>query len=291
MHSMRRTAAGVLTVLGMLAGGTLQAGEPGKLLGDVLALTGPQAPVELQLKAGERLAFMGDSITQQAGYVRLVEYVLKTAYPDIKTAPLINAGISGHKAENMVTRFEKDMKLAEKPNWAFISVGINDVWHRVGAPHDPAVLATFQKNVTEMVTLAQAAGAKVVLLTPTVIQEDPAQEGNKRLVMYVDAMKQIAAEKKCAVADLHDLFLKAMAARKTPVKFTSDGVHMAAYGDAIMAIGVLRALGMPDDKIAAVDVTPILKVRGMGSLTAAAELLEVPVTRFAKPELLSLLGF
>ena len=93
------------------------------------------------------------------------------------------------------------------------------------------------------------------------------------------------------MADLHDLFLKALAARKTPVKFTSDGVHMAAYGDAIMAIGVLRALGLPDDKIAAVDMTPILKVRGMGTLTGAAELLEVPVARFAKPELLSLLGF
>jgi len=30
---------------------------------------------------------------------------------------------------------------------------------------------------------------------------------------------------------------------------TSDGVHMSPAGDALMAIGVLRALGVPDDTI------------------------------------------
>ena len=32
---------------------------------------------------------------------------------------------------------------------------------------------------------------------------------------------------------------------------TSDGVHMNPLGDALMAIGVLRALGVPDEAIQA----------------------------------------
>jgi hypothetical protein len=32
---------------------------------------------------------------------------------------------------------------------------------------------------------------------------------------------------------------------------TRDGVHMKPMGDALMALGVLRALGVPDAKIAA----------------------------------------
>ncbi|MFI5459771.1 MAG: hypothetical protein ACHRXM_30465 [Isosphaerales bacterium] len=31
---------------------------------------------------------------------------------------------------------------------------------------------------------------------------------------------------------------------------TVDGVHMSPFGDALMAIGVLRAMGIPDEKIA-----------------------------------------
>jgi lysophospholipase L1-like esterase len=99
--------------------------------------------------------------------------------------------------------------------------------------------------------MAQAAGIKVILLTPTVIQEDPSTEGNKRLLKYVEAEKEIAAEKKCQLVDLHEMFLTALkqkpAAKKTWL--TGDGVHMQAPGDGIMALGVLRALGVPDAKL------------------------------------------
>ena len=238
------------------------------------------------------MSFMGDSITQAGGYLRLTAYVLSTQAARLNIPPFTNAGIGGQKAENMEPRFEKDMKLGEKPAWVFISVGVNDVWHRMNQPHDPRVLEAYEINVRKMVEQGQAAGCRVVLLTPTIIQEDPDSEENKRLASYVEAMKRIAAEKKCAIVDLHGLFLKAMANRKTPVKFTKDGVHMAACGDAIMAIGVLRAMGVSDDTIGATDVTPILKVRGGGvDTTTAAHVLEVPVTRFARPELLSILEF
>ncbi len=243
------------------------------------AVNPPPAPL---VKPGDKISFMGDSITQQAGYVRLVDFVLKTKCPDLKLPPFVNTGVSGQKAENMEPRFEKDMKLADKPAWAFISVGINDVWHRVGQPHDPAVLAAYKENVAKMVDKAQAAGTKAVLLAPTVIQEDPNSEGNKRLVLYVDAMKSVAAEKKCEFVDLHGMFLKAIAKKPADLKLTGDGVHMGVYGDAIMAIGVLRALGISDATISATDTTAALTLRLNTPLQKASELLEVPIPKIMK---------
>jgi lysophospholipase L1-like esterase len=80
-------------------------------------------------------------------------------------------------------------------------------------------------------------------------------EGNQRLTLYVAAEKKIAAEKICQLVDLYGMFLRALnqkpAGRKTWL--TGDGGHMNPLGDAAMAVGVLRPLGVPDAKIAATD--------------------------------------
>jgi len=91
-----------------------------------------------------------------------------------------------------------------------ISVGINDVWHRVDKPHDADVLKYYKANVDGMVKHAQTFGIRVILLAPTIIGEDPNSEGNKRLAMYVAAEKEVAAEKKCQFVNLHEMFLEAL---------------------------------------------------------------------------------
>ena len=113
-----------------------------------------------------------------------------------------------------------------KPAFVTISIGINDVWHRLGKPHDEKVLADYEKNVAKMVDAAQEAGIKVILLTPTVIQEDPGTEGNQRLAMYVAAEKKIAAEKKCQLVDLHGMFLTAL--KQKPADARGTGLPATA---------------------------------------------------------------
>lgn len=220
----------------------------------LLPLLGPapaDTPKELQLKSGDQIVAIGDSITQQGGYVRDIDAVLASQFPELKLPKVINKGIGGQKAEDLIKRFDKDV-VKLKPAFVTISIGINDVWHRVGKPHDPEILAAYKKNVAAMVDQAQAAGIKVILIAPTVIQEDANAEGNKRLTMYVDAEKEIAKEKKCQFVDLHGYFLTALEKKPADVKgnwLTGDGVHMKPLGDAIMALGVLRALGVPDEKL------------------------------------------
>ena len=225
-----------------------------KVFALVLSLIGPppaDTPKELQLKPGDQIVAIGDSITAGGGYLRDIDAVLAAAYPDLKLPKVINKGISGQKAEDLVKRFDNDV-VKLKPAVVTISIGINDVWHRLGKPHDAQILAEYKKNVATMVEHAQQAGIKVILLTPTLIQEDPKTEGNKRLVQYVAAEKQIAAEKKCQFVDLHGMFLTALKQKPADKKgnwLTGDGVHMQALGDGIMAAGALRAMGVPDKKI------------------------------------------
>ncbi|MES2569613.1 MAG: GDSL-type esterase/lipase family protein [Verrucomicrobiota bacterium] len=98
---------------------------------------------EVQVKNGEKIAFLGDSITQQgasspSGYVWLVASGLETN--GIKVTP-IGAGIGGHKSNNMLQRLENDV-LNKKPDWMTLSCGVNDVWH--GANGVP--LEDYKKN-------------------------------------------------------------------------------------------------------------------------------------------------
>lgn len=229
------------------------------LLSLLLSIVSPaaskDAPKELMLKQGDQIVAMGDSITQAGGYLKQADEVLAKQYPDLKLPPIKNVGISGEKAENMVARFDRDV-VGHKPAFVTISVGINDVWHRLGKPHDDKVLEKYKENVTKMVDMAQAAGIKVIIIAPTVIQEDLGTEGNKRLLMYVDAEREIAAAKKCVFIDLHQMFVQAINHRPEEIKldankraYTRDGVHMNPAGDAIMAIAVLKGLGVPDEKI------------------------------------------
>ncbi len=211
-------------------------------------------PRELILKPGSQIVAIGDSITQAGGYLKDVDAVLAKAYPELKLPPIHNVGISGQKAEDLVQRFGRDV-VDKKPAVVTISVGINDVWHRAGNPHDPGVLAQYWTNVSKMVEMAQKAGIKVILLAPTVIGENAEESANKRLRIYVEAEKQVARDRKCTFVDLHAMFLTAIAKRPSGQGhgdkwLTSDGVHMSPPGDALMAIGVLRGLGVPDREIA-----------------------------------------
>ena len=84
-----------------------------------LLAAGLQAQIVIQ--KGEKVAFLGDSITQagarQGGYCWLVVDTLNKA--GLEVTP-VYAGISGHKSNQMLARLEKDV-LAHKPNWMTLS--------------------------------------------------------------------------------------------------------------------------------------------------------------------------
>lgn len=218
------------------------------------------ASAEIAVKSSERIAFLGDSITaggwgNPLGYVRLVMAGLEANGVKAEAVP---AGISGHKSDNMLARLDRDV-IAKKPQWMTLSCGVNDVWHgKNGVALDDAALAagdygtggaargTYKKNIAAIVDKAEAAGIQVVLLTATVIHENLDNAENAKLAPYNDYLRTLAREKKLRLADVNAMFQERIKAENKPKQkvLTSDGVHMAREGDKLMAMGVLRALGL-----------------------------------------------
>lgn len=205
---------------------------------------------DLPIKDGQKIAFMGDSITQGGshgpkGYVNMVVSGLEAN--GIK-AVCIPAGISGHKSNDMLARLDRDV-VSKKPDWMTLSCGVNDVWHGArGVPLDK-----YKENITKIVDTCQSAGIKVMILTSTMIGEDQPNANNQKLVAYNDFLKELAKEKKCLLADLN-ADMQAAIAKKDPAKkgnlLTADGVHMNPAGNQMMATGVLKAFGLNAEQIA-----------------------------------------
>jgi lysophospholipase L1-like esterase len=203
---------------------------------------------EILAKDNDKIAFMGDSITQggaqPGGYVTLVMSGLEAVGVKATSIPV---GISGHKSNQMLARLEKDV-LSKKPEWMTLSCGVNDVWHGARG----VVLEDYKKNITEIVDLCKKADIKVMILTSTMIQEDPAGDMNQKLKPYNDFLIELAKEKNLPLADLNadmQAAIKASEDKKGGKLLTSDGVHMNPDGNKMMAVGVLKAFGLDEKQI------------------------------------------
>ncbi len=232
----------------------------------------PATASGLAVKNGDKIAFLGDSITQagnrKGGYVALVMEALKAEGLQVTHIP---AGKSGNKSNDMLARLDKDV-IEKKPQWMVLSCGVNDVWHfklKLGERSFTGVpLEDYKRNITEIIDKAQAADIKILVLTSTMIGEDQSRELNQNLIPYNDFLKEIAKEKGCLLADLNADMQAALKeipdvkgkanmfgdpGYKSEIrnKLTSDGCHMNAPGNVMMAKGVLRGFGMPEDRIKA----------------------------------------
>lgn len=201
----------------------------------------------IPLQNGDKIAFLGDSITNFGwshpdGYVRLI--MLGLEVNEIKTAA-IPAGISGNTSKDMLARLERDV-ISRHPVWMTLSCGVNDVWHgKTGVELEP-----YKQNITSIVDQCQTAGIKVMILSATMITEDPEANFNKQLAGYNDFLAKLAVEKHCLFADLNGAMQASVThgvpGQKVGNALTVDGVHMNSWGNQMMADGVLKAFGLND---------------------------------------------
>lgn len=229
---------------------------------------------KLLVNKGEKVAFLGDSITQagtrKSGYVTLVMEALNQEGLELTHIP---AGVSGNRSKDMLARLDRDV-ISKEPDLMFLSCGVNDVWHFTltlgNRTFQGIPLEDYQKNVRLIVEQAETAGIKVIILTSTMIGEDPEKETNKKLVAYNDFLREFAKEKKLPLADLNQemqaqlktmpdvagkarMFGEPKYDRKIQNKLTTDGCHMNKIGNVMMAKGILKTLGLGAEKIAAAE--------------------------------------
>src|SRR5260370_446083 len=127
----------------------------------------------IKLAKGDRIVFLGDSITEAAvgerGYVTLIKNALAEKQKDLGIE-VIGAGISGHKVPDLQNRLDRDV-LKKKPTLVVIYIGINDVWHGENNPKNGTSKERFEDGLKDIVGKIKGAGANVLLCTPSVIGE------------------------------------------------------------------------------------------------------------------------
>lgn len=200
---------------------------------------------------GQRMVFLGDSITEQRIYTRDVMDYFTLRYPGSNIS-FRNAGWSGDTAQGSFQRLSRDV-LSLKPDVVSICLGMNDGRYR---PLDQNTYNTYYYNMAGLVDNLQKAGVKVVLLTPSGVDGDKQPPWltytletvhyNDVLRSFGDAVKKIASEKNVAVFDLQHLMLDVLARAKADnpgFVMMPDGVHPNEVGGAVMAYAVLKALG------------------------------------------------
>ena len=215
------------------------------------------------LEQGDRLAIIGDSITEQKIYSRIIETYLTACMPqlDIQTRQY---GWSGERTEGFLKRMDQDC-LRFNPTVATLAYGMNDTRYR---PYDTLNGQWYHDHYSEVVAKLKASGAKVVVGSPGCAgkianwvksRSGTLDEHNLHLCALRDIALEVAQEQNVAFADIFWPMYKqqVLAARKygtdkKPYEIAGrDGIHPGGAGHLLMAYSFLRAMGL-DGEIAAI---------------------------------------
>lgn len=202
----------------------------------------------IDIQNGEKVAFLGDSITQLGGnkwpfegFIFLVQEGLKTKGVTIST---IRAGISGHHSRQMLARQKRDV-LDKKPQWMFLCTGANDVAFKIP-------LEEFKKNIAKMVENARKANIKVVLMTS--VPRENIKNANKKLLPYNSFTISYAKANKIPLIDLYkaldETYKKEPFCSIKAPRLSYDGIHLNGFGHIVVAETILRACGVPEKNLA-----------------------------------------
>lgn len=199
------------------------------------------------LKANERIVFFGDSITVQGsepnGFLRTIYAQLQTKYKDLHV-DVVNAGVASNQITHLQRRVESDV-IARKPTLVVIYIGINDVY-AFPEPNKEG----FATGLKEVIAKIEKSGARVILCTPSVINEK--KPGTNAKDSGLDAIaaisRTIAKERKLVLCDLRQAFVSYETAHNPQDLekgiLTVDGIHLTPLGNQLVAEELMKALGM-----------------------------------------------
>jgi len=241
------------------------------------------------LKPGQRVLFLGDSITYSGGYIRLVEAFLATRYPG-QTYDVINLGLSSETAcglsepyhpfprPNVHQRLGRALEKI-KPDLVVACYGMNDgIYH----PFSEQRFAAYQRGINKLVSDCRAAGAKVILVTPPPFDPQPVRKkvrpreadefgfkdvyenyDSEVLARYAEWIMQRGKQDDVVAAiDIHTPINQYLAdQRKDDPSFTisGDGVHPNGDGHRMFAKALLQAMGYDNVDLSEQAIDPAVK--------------------------------
>ena len=211
------------------------------------------------LKNGDKVAMMGDSITEQHLYSTYVEAWALTRFPawDLK---FFNVGIGGDGAPGGSERFKRDV-LCFGATAMTVNFGMNDCGGP-GSIFNEGQYKNFTTSLQKIADQAKAANIRVAWCTTT--PAEVMDEGPSVLPYILNLEKFSAAVKEAAASNGNALFIdqfhpfvaaidKARAANPKNRIGGGDVVHPGSPGQTLMAAEILKGMSFPT-LVAAVEI-------------------------------------
>ena len=250
MHSIARMS---------VAAGRRSLPEAGAIaLAAVALATGrPLAQDGFALRAGDRVVFYGDSITEARHYTAFVETYVVTRFPKLDVAFVHSGwggdGVSGGVGGDIDHRLERDV-LAYEPTVVTIMLGMNDGGKRA---FDAGLFEAYASGYRHIVdTLRRSRpGIRITALQPSPyddITRAAEFEGgyNAVLLRYGQCVKDLAAAERLTVADLNGPVVRALiraqaADPAAAARLIPDRIHPGPQVALVMARALLEAWNAP----------------------------------------------
>ena len=192
------------------------------------------------------IVFFGDSVTDTckilhpnyhygAGYVNILKTEFDVSYPNLNIK-VYNEGISGNKTEDLIDRFDEDVK-SKNPDLIFMLIGINDVWHLYDANIKPDADEIINR-IDFIVDKAHEIGSEIVLLTPFLFPTDAYFQGLiPDFNELINKMYQYFESKQIKYIDTYKIMQNSQT-----LAITKDSVHPTLYGHGIIAQAIIDYL-------------------------------------------------
>jgi endoglucanase len=211
-----------------------------------------------QFEDGDRVCFVGDSITHGGSYHTFIYLFYATRFPD-RDIRMYNCGVAGDTAEGTIRRFEWDVE-PKHPTIATVMLGMNDVGRdnyglqeptpeQINAREDK--LASYAENMDTLCSMLRDEDAELVIIGPSIYDQsaDIERENlfgvNDALIKCVSYCRDLAGKFDAGFVDFNaPLLLINNKYQKSDASFTivgQDRVHPGREGHFVMAAVFLEA--------------------------------------------------
>ena len=229
---------------------------------------------------GDRWVCLGDSITAEDTYRRMLGRVFTHYHPDA-TLTVINSGQGGDTASDNPQKLV-DRVLKYNPQVVSVMYGMNEAinaWHR-GQPKAP-VQARYRSGLTYIARTCKAQGITVLLMSPTLT--DPSigwsyftlEDTVPFLRECAGIMREVAQAEGVYYVPVQEEFEALQEAQPAGVILRSDGVHVSATGQYRMAQTLWERAGFAN---------PLGEGRALSDPPAVAPVTVVLPARFLAPD-------
>jgi lysophospholipase L1-like esterase len=210
------------------------------------------------LKKGEKLLFIGDSITDcdrekpageglfgalGKGYVSLVDAMLQAVYPELGIR-VVNTGLSGNNVLDLQARWQEDV-LDRKPDWLSIMIGTNDVWRQYDTPFIPewhVYADKYEATLRSLVEKTKLHVSNLVLMTPFYVESNEQDAMRRTMDEYGAIVKKIAEQTDTLFVDTQAAFNKVLQ-ELYAATLAWDRVHPTQAGHVVLARAFLNKIG------------------------------------------------